>query len=87
MNMLRYLQSIAPGTPEFDELYGTRNITETTHSILDSLLPFKRLQRWGEDAKSAFMYGFAMGWNIVFEALRNHDLLVKLRLRRPKQQT
>jgi hypothetical protein len=87
MNALRYLQPVAPGTPQFDAVYGTRNITETTHSTLDDLLPFKRLQRWGEAAKSAFMYGYMMGWNIVFSALRNHDLLVKLRLRRPPSQT
>lgn len=87
MNLLRYLQPVPPGTPEFDELYGIRNITETTHSILDDLLPFKRLQRWGIASKSAFISGFMMGWNIVFTALRNHDLLVTLRLRKPKHQT
>lgn len=87
MNVLRHLQPVPPGTPEFDELYGIRNITETTHSVVDDLLPFKRLQRWGQASKTAFICGYMMGWNIVFAALRDHDLLVRLRLRRPKPST
>jgi len=63
--ILLYLQPHAPGTCEFKEAFGIRERTETMHSILDALLPFKILQRWGEEGKSGFIYGFLMGHNIV----------------------
>ena len=35
------------------------------HSVMDALLPFTILQRWGKDSKSGFVYGFLMGHNII----------------------
>lgn len=63
--ILLHLQPHAPGSEAFKEAYGIRERTETMHSILDSLLPFKILQRWDEAGKSGFIYGFLMGHNIL----------------------
>lgn len=70
--ILQYLQPHAPGTEDFDLAFGIRERTETMHSILDALLPFRILQRWGEAGKSGFMYGYLMGHNLlVRQALLN----------------
>lgn len=63
--ILRYLQPHAPGTEDFQLAFGIRQRTETMHSVMDALLPFKILQRWGKASKSGFVYGFLMGHNIV----------------------
>ena len=65
LHILRYLQPHAPGTKDFELAFGIRERTEMMHSILDALLPFKILQRWGKDSKSGFVYGFLMGHNII----------------------
>ena len=39
------------------------------HSIIDALLPFKRLQRWGNDSKQAFIYGYFSGHNHLARAV------------------
>lgn len=63
--ILAYLQPHAPGSEPFIEAFGIRQRTETMHSIIDALLPFKILQRWDEAGKSGFIYGFLMGHNIL----------------------
>lgn len=63
--IMRYLQPHAPRTAEFDQAFGIRERTETMHSILDALLPFKVLQRWGKASKSGFIYGYLIGHNLL----------------------
>ena len=63
--ILQYLQPHAPSTTDFDQAFGIRERSETMHSILDALLPFKVLQRWGRASKSGFIYGYLIGHNLI----------------------
>ena len=63
--ILQYLQPHAPNTADFDQAFGIRERTETMHSILDALLPFQVLQRWGRASKSGFIYGYLIGHNLL----------------------
>jgi hypothetical protein len=67
-SILHYLQPHAPGTDEHADTYGLRARTETMHSVVDDLLPSQRLQRWGLDSKSAFVFGYLAGHNLFTEA-------------------
>ena len=63
--ILQYLQPHAPGTEDFDQAFGIRERTEAMHSIIDALLPFTVLQRWGKASKSGFIYGYLIGHNLL----------------------
>lgn len=78
---LRYLQPLAPDSLDFDSLYPHRNISESKNSEVDSLLPFKRLQRWGLLAKMALLSGYLIGMIHAFTAMRDDELVRRLRLR------
>lgn len=78
---LRYLQPFAPGSFDFDSLYPHRNISESKNSEIDFLLPFKRLQRWGLAAKMALLSGYLIGMIHAFTAMRDDELVRRLRLR------
>lgn len=65
--ILTYLQPYAPGTRDHQIHYGLRERTETMHSVIDNLLPFKRLQRWGSRSKRAFLFGYLIGHNLFVE--------------------
>lgn len=69
-NMLRYLQPHAPGTRDFEIILGKRQTSESMHSIIDGLLPFKRLQRWSLSSKTIWIHGYLIGHNLAFEQLR-----------------
>jgi len=75
------LQPFAPKTTEFQDLYGSRNTSETMHSQLDMTLPFKRLQRWGIPAKTAALAGYLMGHIAVFNAMHDDEYMRSLGLR------
>lgn len=60
-NILRYLQPHAPDSAEFKEINGTRQRAEAMHSIIDNMLPFKRLQRWSLESKQAWVFGYLTG--------------------------
>lgn len=79
---LRYLQPLAPDSYDFDALYPHRNISESKNSEVDALLPFKRLQRWGLAAKMALLSGYLIGMIHAFTAMREDELVRRLRLRR-----
>ena len=57
--------SSTPRHHRSDQAFGIRERTETMHSILDALLPFKVLQRWGKASKSGFVYGYLIGHNLL----------------------
>lgn len=78
-HILRYLQPHAPGTEDFKQAYGMRERTETMHSIIDALLYFTILQRWGKAAKSAFIFGYLMGHNILARAAQDGELRAIIR--------
>ena len=65
--ILTYLQPHVPGTQDHKVIYALRERTETMHSIIDALLPFKRLQRWGLKSKRAFLFGYLLGYNLFVE--------------------
>jgi hypothetical protein len=69
-NMLRYLQPHAPDSDEFAEISGTRQSAEAMHSIIDQMLPFKRLQRWSLESKESWVFGYLTGHNLVHQQLR-----------------
>ena len=69
-NMLRYLQPHAPDSDEFAEISGTRQTAEAMHSIIDQMLPFKRLQRWTLGSKESWVFGYLIGHNLVHQQLR-----------------
>ena len=69
-NMLRYLQPHAPDSEEFKVILGKRQTSESMHSIMDDLLPFKRLQRWNLATKRNWVYGYLIGHNLVYQQLR-----------------
>lgn len=72
-NMLRYLQPHAPDSAEFKEIHGFRQTAEAMHSIMDQMLPFKRLQRWSLESKEAWVYGYLIGHNLVYQQLRRQQ--------------
>lgn len=78
---LRYLQPFATGSYDFNSLYPHRNISESKNSEIDFLLPFKRLQRWGLAAKMALLSGYLIGMIHAFTAMRDDELVRRLRLR------
>jgi len=65
--ILTYLQPHVPETNDHEVIYGLRERTENMHSIIDALLPFKRLQRWGLKSKRAFLFGYLLGHNLFVE--------------------
>ena len=73
-NMLRYLQPHAPDGDEFKEINGTRQRAEAMHSIIDNMLPFKRLQRWSLESKQAWVFGYLTGHNLVHQQLRREHI-------------
>ena len=72
-NMLRYLQPHAPDSEEFKEIYGLRQTAEAMHSIIDDMLPFKRLQRWSLESKEAWVFAYLIGHNLVYQQLRRQQ--------------
>ncbi len=73
-NMLRYLQPHAPDSDEFKEIIGTRQTAEAMHSIMDQMLPFKRLQRWTLESKESWVFGYLIGHNLVHQQLRRERI-------------
>jgi len=73
-NMLRYLQPHAPNSDEFAEISGTRQTAESMHSIIDQMLPFKRLQRWTLESKESWVFGYLIGHNLVHQQLRRERI-------------
>jgi len=50
-----------------------RHGAEAMHSIIDNMLPFKRLQRWSLESKQAWVFGYLTGHNLVHQQLwREH---------------
>jgi hypothetical protein len=72
--MLRYLQPHAPDSEEFKEIYGLRQTAEAMHSIIDDMLPFKRLQRWSLESKEAWVFAYLIGHNLVYQQLRRQQI-------------
>jgi hypothetical protein len=77
-NMLRYLQPHAPSSLDFKIVHGKRQTSESMHSIIDNLLPFKRLPRWSLESKTSWIYGYLIGHNLVYEQLRRPGAIEKL---------
>jgi hypothetical protein len=73
-NMLRYLQPHAPDSDEFKEIIGNRQTAEAMHSIMDQMLPFKRLQRWTLESKESWVFGYLIGHNLVHQQLRRERI-------------
>ncbi|MCH9738865.1 MAG: hypothetical protein K0U42_08970 [Actinomycetia bacterium] len=73
-NMLRYLQPHAPDSDEFAEINGTRQTAEAMRSIIDHMLPFKRLQRWTMESKESWVFRYLIGHNLVYEQLRREQI-------------
>jgi hypothetical protein len=40
------------------------------HSIIDDMLPFKRIQRWRLESKQAWVIGYLTGHNLVHQKLQ-----------------
>ncbi len=77
-NMLRYLQPHAPDSEEFKVILGKRQTSESMHSIIDGLLPFKRLQRWNLKTKRTWIYAYLIGHNLVYQQLRRPGAIDQL---------
>jgi len=77
-NMMRYLQPHAPDSDEFKVLNGKRQTAESMHSIMDQMLPFKRLQRWSLESKDSWVFGYLTGHNLVYQQLRRQEVLNQL---------
>jgi len=73
-NILRYLQPHAPDSDEFKEIIGTRQTAEAMHSIMDQMLPFKRLQRWTLESKESWVFAYLIGHNLVHQQLRRERI-------------
>ena len=77
-NMLLYLQPHAPYGDEFKVFSGKRQTAEAMHSIMDQMLPFKRLQRWTLESKESWVFGYLIGHNLVHQQLRRQEVLAEL---------
>jgi hypothetical protein len=77
-NMLLYLQPHAPDGDEFKVFSGKRQTAEAMHSIMDQMLPFKRLQRWSLESKESWVFGYLIGHNLVYQQLRRPEVLAEL---------
>jgi hypothetical protein len=77
-NMMRYLQPHAPDSEEFKRLSGKRQTSESMHSIMDQMLPFKRLLRWSLESKESWVFGYLTGHNLVHQQLRRQEVLSQL---------
>jgi hypothetical protein len=77
-NMLFYLQPHAPDGDEFKVFSGKRQTAEAMHSIMDQMLPFKRLQRWSLESKESWVFGYLIGHNLVHQQLRRPEVLAEL---------
>jgi hypothetical protein len=77
-NMLLYLQPHAPDGDEFKVFSGKRQTAEAMHSIMDQMLPFKRLQRWSLESKESWVFGYLIGHNLVHQQLRRPEVLAEL---------
>ena len=51
-----------------------RHGAEAMHSIIEKMLPFKRLQRWSLESKQAWVFGYLTGHNLMHQQRRRENL-------------